>query len=137
MNDIRSKYEIISTYRGYTYAIWLNITRGYRCGYVEIPKTHSLTNINFRELDIESVQLTFSGKIRDVSGHFIGWDHNHGWDGVDEDVIRAYYPEEQAEKLINEANMIKDHCCGFASSFNDVERECFNVIDELILKYPY
>lgn len=133
--NINSDYEKINVYRGYTYVIYLNTLRGYRCGYIKLNENHKLYNIHFRDiLTIESVQLTFSGKLKDLDGYYIGWDHNHSWDGVDEDAIRKHNPN-NAEELIELVYATKDRCIGFAASLEDVEQECQQVIDELIKFY--
>lgn len=129
MND----YEKIDTYKNYKYAIWLNTKKGYRCGYVQIPENHPLYEKSFTDFDLQSVQITFSGRIKNLSGWFIGLDHNHIWDGVDEDAIRKYHPNE-ADLLIHEAHSYHDGY-GFVATLNDVEQECQNLIEELIYIY--
>ena len=130
MND----FEKVNIYRGFKYAIHLNDLRGYRCGYVEIKEDHPLYEVKFNEIDIDCISLSYNGRLKIISGYFIGWDHNHIWDGVDKEAIRQYHPD-NAEDLIYEAISLKDVCRGSRATLEDVEKECFNVIDELYRKY--
>lgn len=84
MEDI-NQYEKVDIYRGYKYAIWFHDYQGYRCGYVQIPENHPFYEQNFTEIDLNSIGLSFSGHIKGLDGWFIGWDHHHLWDVIDED----------------------------------------------------
>lgn len=132
-----SQYEKVDTYRGYRYAVWLNAPYGYRCGYVEIPENHPFYLMPYRDFDdeIESIGLTFSGRIKGLSGWFIGWDHHHYWDAIDEEAVLNYYkdlPEDQRYEKLEYAKSFVDYESIFVSYCDDVERECHNVIDEII-----
>ena len=131
------EYEIVSNYRNYQYAIWFNDVQGYRCGYVQIPETHPYYEMNYTDdnLDISSVGLTFSGHIKGLSGWFIGWDHHHLWDGIDEEGIRNAHSdlsEEELYEILEYARSMAGEPYGSVSYTDDVENECYKVIDELI-----
>lgn len=131
MND----FEKVDSYKGYTYAIYLNDMRGFRCGYVEIEEDHPLYEVKFTDIDLDCISLSYSGRLNAISGYFIGWDHNHVWDGPDRDAIRRAHPD-NAEDLIEEALSLKDSFC-IMTTLEEVEKECFNVIDELYRKYSW
>ncbi len=130
------EYEKIDTYKNFQYAVWLNTKKGYRCGYIKIPENHVLYEKQFDEFEcsIDSVMLTFSGHIKGLSGWFIGFDHNHLYDGVDEDAIRKYHPD-NADFYINDAYSYHDGRYNIYATLDTVIEECQNVIDELITKY--
>ena len=131
-----SDFEKVDSYKGYTYAIHLNDIRGFRCGYVEIEEAHPLYEVNFTDIDLDCILLSYSGRLNAISGYFIGWDHNHIWDGVDTKAIRQYHPD-NAEDLIYEAICHKAECHGSHATLEEVEEECFAVIDELYRKYSW
>lgn len=127
-------YELVDTYKDYKYAVYFNDVLGYRCGYVKIPETHPLFEIPFTEVNLESVQLTFSGHIKSLSGWYIGWDHHHLWDGIDEEGIIKAHPDLPKEDLYKMIEYARSYCSdyGYISYASDVENECHNVINELI-----
>ena len=127
------EYEVVDTYRGYKYVIYLNTRLGYRCGYVQIPNTHPLQEAFFGDVDISSVALTYSGKLKELDGFYFGWDHNHLWDGVDEDAIKLHHPD-KADQYIEEAESLHEGYGRYYSK-DDVEQECKALIDELLSKY--
>jgi len=129
-------FEKIDTYKGYKYAIWLNTRAGYRCGYVFIPEDSCIYNMFFRDIDITYVELTYSGKLKDINGWCIGWDHNHLWDGTDEEAIIQHNQgktEDELYEMIEYARSFHDYG-GYSPvySCSDVEKECFEVINEVI-----
>lgn len=129
------EYEIVNTYKNYKYAVWFNDVQGFRCGYVQIPENHKLFEKSHRDYEIDSIQLTFSGHIKGLDGWFIGWDHHHSWDGIDEEGIRKAHsdlPEDKLEEIINIARSSSGDGYCLISYADDVEHECHRVIDELI-----
>ena len=133
MEEIISACEKVDNYRGYRYVVWLNDKRGYRCGYVQLPEGHALQGIPFQDIDeISSVGLSFNGRIKGLDGYYIGWDHNHLWDGIDEEAIIKYNPDNYQELLEYARNLHDGY--RIYSTLSDVEKECHNVIDELITK---
>lgn len=129
------EYEIVNTYKNYKYAVWFNDVQGFRCGYVQIPENHKLFEKSHHEYEIDSIQLTFSGHIKGLDGWFIGWDHHHSWDGIDEEGIRKAHsdlPKDKLEEIINIARSSSGDCYCLISYADDVEHECHRVIDELI-----
>lgn len=139
MEDI-NQYEKVDIYRGYKYAIWLNASYGYRCGYVELPENHPLYEKSFTDYDFQQIQLTFSGHIKGLSGWFIGWDHHHIWDGIDEEAVLEYYkdlPESEQNVKLEYAKSFGNNEYGLVSYLEDVERECHDVIDYLISNKNY
>lgn len=132
------QYEIINIYRNYKYAVWFNTRQGYRCGYVKIPENHPLYEKFFGDIDLDSVGLTFSGKLKGLDGWYIGWDHHHLWDGIDEDGIRkanSTLSEDKLEELLEYARDMAGEPYGSFANKDDVEAECQKVIDELISKF--
>lgn len=126
-------YEIISYYKNYKYAIWFNDIQGYRCGYVQIPENHPLYEKFFGDIDLDSIGLSFSGKLKGLDGWYIGWDHHHIWDAIDEDGIRKIHGDDpEIEKIIEYARSMSSDGYGFPSTAEDVENECYTVIEELI-----
>jgi len=91
IKECRNLYEVVDKYKNYLYSVWFHDTQGYRCGYVQIPENHPFYEVHFTELDFNSVGLTFSGHIKGLNGWFIGWDHHHLWDGIDEEGIRKLH----------------------------------------------
>lgn len=77
--------------------------------------------------------LTFGGKFKAVPGFWLGWDHNHLWDAADEDVIYKYHPD-KAEEYVEFARSLHDGY-GIVYSMEMVEKECQDLIDEIIQKY--
>ena len=137
MYNPTDQYELTGKYKGLQYVVWFNDTQGYRCGYVEIPENHPLYNKYFGDVDIEftAVGLTFSGKIKHFDGWFIGWDHHHIWDGIDEEGIRKAHtnlPENELENIIDYARSMAGGPYGIVSTTEDVEDECRRVIDEVL-----
>jgi hypothetical protein len=131
------EYEIVSNYRNYQYAIWFNDVQGYRCGYVQIPENHPYFEKEYIDdlLNITSVGLTFSGHIKGLSGWFIGWDHHHLWDGIDEEGIRNAHSDlskEELYEILEYARSMAGEPYGSVAYTDDVENECHKVIDELI-----
>ena len=128
-------YEVIGKYKGLQYAVYFHDVQGFRCGYVEIPEDHPLYGKYFGDIDFNTIGLTFSGYIKHLNGWFIGWDHHHLWDGIDEEGIRkshANLPENELEDILNYARSMTDDKYGLVSTTEDVEDECKQVIDEVI-----
>jgi len=127
-------YEKIDLYRGFKYFVALNTEEGYRCGYVEIDEDYPLYDVHYSEIDcIESVDLTFSGNVKEFGGYYIGWGHDVSNEGVDLNAIAKHHPED-ANKYIDRVRGFKDVSAKFAT-LDDVEKECFEVINELIRRY--
>lgn len=98
-------WEKIDIYRNYQYAIYFDFL-GFRCGYIKVPENSKIYGKFFDDIYLNSVQLTFSGHIKSLSGWFIGWDHCHLWDGIDRESIRNYNSncsDEEIKKLIEHA----------------------------------
>lgn len=135
MYKATEEYEVISEYKGLQYAVWFNDVQGYRCGYVKIPEDHPYFEKKDDELNITSVGLTFEGHIKGLSGWFIGWDHHHIWEGIDEEGIRKAHTnlsEDELETMLDYARVMAGDRYGFYSTKDDVEEECHRVIEELI-----
>lgn len=128
-------YEVTNKYKNYLYVVWFCDTLGYRCGYVQIPEGHPLYEVRFTEIELNSVGLAFSGHIKGLDGWFIGWDHHHLWDGIDEDGIRKIHGNDpNIEDMLNHARSIGG-CSDYynpVATMEDVEEECHKVIDEVI-----
>ena len=94
-------------------------------------------NKYFGDIAIEftAVDLTFSGKIKHFDGWFIGWDHHHLWDGIDEEGIRKAHtnlPENELENIIDYARSMAGEGRRVLTT-EDVEDECRRVIDEVLI----
>ena len=123
--------EKVDFYRGHRYAIMLNTRYGYRCGYVEIPEEHPEFQQPFVDIPIESIQLTFGGRLNGFNGWWIGFDHFHFYDGVDEEVIKQYNPTNYEELIESAQSMKESPYLSFATT-DKVERECQTLIDEIV-----
>lgn len=129
------EYELISTYKGIKYVVWFNDVQGYRCGYVQIPESHPLYEKSYVDYNLNSIYLTFSGHIKNIDGWFIGWDHHHIFDMIDEDgIINAHsnMTSEELNDLLIYAHSMSDCVDGTSYYTNDVEKECMQVIDEIL-----
>lgn len=128
-------YELINKYKNYKYAIWFHDTQGYRCGYVQVPENHPLYKKSYMDLDIQSVSLTFSGHIKQLDGWFIGFDHHHIWDGIDEDgICKIHGNDPNINDILEYARQMggnSEYHSMFAT-MEDVEEECHRLIDELV-----
>ena len=128
-------YEVIDKYKNYLYAVWFHDIQGYRCGYVHIPENHPFYEVSFTELNFNAVGLTFSGHIKGLNGWFIGWDHHHLWDGIDEDSIRKLHRNDpNIEDILEYARAMSgdSEYYNIYATTEDVEAECHRVIEELI-----
>ena len=134
------EYEIIDTYKDYKYAVWFNDVLGYRCGYVKIPENHPFYEQPFMDIDIDSIELTFSGRLKGLDGWFIGWDHHHIWDGIDEEGIKKAHsdlPKKELYELLEYARSMSGANYSYYETItyaNGIEEECHMVIDEIISK---
>lgn len=140
MEDIW-KIELQNSYRGLNYIVCVNQELGYRCGYVSVPKDHPLYEKSFSSYNFKPIMLTFSGHMRSFSNDwYIGWDHHHIYDGVDEVVVLEYFkdlPEDEREKKLTYAQSFINDPYNLVASKGDVERECEEVIDYLIENKDY
>ena len=113
-------------YKGYTYLVLANCKHGYRCGYVQIPEGHIYyENRDFRKFNVGTEinwGLTFSGRLKNQTGWWIGFDCNHSNNGVDVRLIRQHYSKEDAEYLIENELFYKDY--GYAPGTESVAEDC-------------
>lgn len=127
--------EAKDEYRGFTYLILACCSQGYRCGYVQIPEGHPLYEKrefwNFNVGTEVNWGLSFSGRLKDQTGWWIGFDCHHCNNGVDVDLIRNNYPEEEIEQILDELERTEVFY-GYAPSKTDVEKDCMGIIDELL-----
>ena len=132
--------EFAEMYRGFNFVVNLNTSLGYRCGYVEIPVGNELYEKSYMDLDFESVELTFSGSLKNYPNtHWIGWDHFHFLDDCcDEDAIRKYNPEmseDDINKIKDEYWSCRSEIGAMKASLENVKNEAHRVIDEIIDKF--
>lgn len=134
---IESKWieEAKAEYRGFTYLVLACCNQGYRGGYVQIPEGHPLyEKREFWKFNVGyevNWGLSFSGRLKDQTGWWIGFDCNHINNGVDVKLIRNHYSKEEVEKILDELEKTKDFY-GYAPSKIAVERDCMGIIDELL-----
>ena len=68
-------------------------TLGFRCGYVRLPDGHPLIGHKIGDEEVEAIDVhggvTFLDDMDHVglSGHWIGFDCGHAWDGHDESIM--------------------------------------------------
>lgn len=129
--------EAKEEYRGFTYLVLACCNQGYRCGYVQIPEGHpyyekrEFTKFNVG-YDI-NWGLTFSGRLKDQTGWWIGFDCHHINNGVDVELIRNNYPAEEVEQILDDLEeLYYEDFYKYAPSKTDVERDCMGIIDELL-----
>lgn len=91
-------------YKGYKYYIRYRLlaTNDFYCGYVEIPKKHSLYGVDEDELEYINVHggLTFSGFLDFSDEYLLGFDCTHA--GDDTGVEDANYVASECERLIDQ-----------------------------------
>lgn len=91
-------------YKGYRYYIRRRSLdfRDFYCGYVEIPKDHSLYEVDYDDLEHINVHggLTFSGRLDFSDEYLLGFDCAH--DGDDTSVEDANYTANECERLIDQ-----------------------------------
>ena len=128
---VESKFE----YLGYTCVV-IYTTMGHRCGYVGIPKSHSLYGKDYDDI-YEFIDchwgLTYSGggnnftyPIKEENNlWWFGWDYAHCDDSNDWSCYKEYFGEEPSEYLVFSYNG------GNIYYKEDVERECKKVAEQL------
>ena len=136
MNDVI--IEKVNTYKGYKYQIIFNPYMGFRCGYVQIPENHKLYEIDYPDVwnygDF-GVEFTFGGNLKNQAGFWLGWDHGHYGDGIDMEnavkYLKKLYGEGSTQYMTAmQILTIQDSGMPFATT-EDVEEECFEVIEQL------
>ena len=127
--------EAKEEYKGFTYLVLACCNKGYRCGYVQIPEGHPYyENREFTKFNVGyeiNWGLTFSGRLKNQSGWWIGFDCHHINNGVDTKLIYNNYSAEEAEQILGELERTENFY-GYAPSKTDVERDCMGIIDELL-----
>ncbi len=108
----------IEKYKGLEYLIWWNERMGHFCAYVKLPKNHKYEKIDdCKNMEIDCHWgLTFTETIKRnnhypqkfTEGKWIGWDYGHFRD---------------KSKFMD----------GYKWSEKEVEEECKNVINQLLL----
>ncbi len=146
------RIEVNEKYNGYEYLVYAN-SRGYRCGYVKIPKKHYLYGKNyFNELNVKFNRtlnpfidsegnvtmsslfdvhggITFAGKGTSAEFNKRGW-----WIGFD----CAHYEDKPYFELMDEEYKRNYSYEYYQSSHGEirskeyVEQECKNLIDQII-----
>lgn len=126
--------EKTSVYRGYTYFVVFQERGGWRCGYVRIPEDHVLCEMDYDDVNVNCHGgLTFSGKLKDISGWLIGFDCAHFGDGYDFEKLKLYMkPEDYA---IYEKLNIPLWSGAHIWTTEEVEEECKSMIDQIINNY--
>ena len=127
--------ELTGFYRGFEYLCVARVDKGFRCGYVKIPEGHPYyENREFTKFNVGyeiNWGLTFSGRLKNHNGWWIGFDCNHINNSFDPQIIRDNYPEETARQIIHALNE-EDSGSGFQPSVSGIERSCQSIIDELL-----
>lgn len=161
----QSKKEVDKKYKGFRFVV-LGLPRGHRCGYVRIPKGHTLYKLSYSEqlpITLKAIKnkpvgkrgvvsllgasflkpddrismdllfdvhggITFSGKLEDFYGYWIGFDCAHAGDAkdfslMDEETRKSYdgWPDYPGDVI-----RTKEY----------VEQECKNLIDQIIHYFP-
>lgn len=85
--------ETKGTYRKYPYVIIFDEIFGFRCGYIGLSKTHKYYKTYYSDIDFDCHGgLTFSDFTSILGDDYwwIGFDCNHGTDGVDIEACKKY-----------------------------------------------
>ena len=126
--------------------IVLFTTSGHRCGYVGVPSTHPLSNIDYNDdlcLDTESVRLsllfnvhggiTYSDKSKTypIAQYepiwWFGFDCAHCGDDKDFETFKNYYPLKDYIRL----REIYNWCSGEVKTKEYVEEECKSLAKQI------
>jgi hypothetical protein len=130
-------------YNGYEYIITF-VAHGHRCGYVAIPESHPLHSFhkedyNYPELEVHG-GITFFDEPRFdefTNGHkctdkWLGFDAGHCYDLEDMERAEKYFGETKWVKYRKENPMPRyDDDCEHRT-YEYMESECKNLIDQLI-----
>lgn len=99
---------------------------GHRCGYVRIPKTSKLYGKDYCHEDMPDFNvhggLTFSGKLKELKGHWIGFDCAHLMDARDPSIMSEEYKKIFKESMFEGAIRTEEY----------VIQECKNLIKQII-----
>jgi hypothetical protein len=135
-------------HKGYEYLITFN-DMGFRCGYVVLPVDHKFYDNNFMDDDEElhvHGGITFHEQhhlVEDVLGKqctdkWIGFDAGHGFDIVDLQCVKKYFPdlrEARLDHVISMAHLFERHGDDAAiRTFDYMEEQCKYLIDQLVEK---
>ena len=127
--------EVEEEYNGFTYMVCFNAKEGFRCGYVKIPEGHPFyENRDFRDFNVGyevNWGLSFSGRLKDHDGWWIGFDCNHSNNGVDVSEMKKYWTKEEFDIIKFYVGYYKD-IYGFIPRTGDVSRTCMSIIDEML-----
>ena len=123
--------ETKSVFQNYQYVVLFDENFGYRCGYVGIPKGHKLYKKHYSYIDCDCHGgLTFSD-FNSILGEdlwCIGFDCNHGLDGIDLESCKKYGCKDLqfAERMYEIKKDFKFMDLG------DCVEECKQIINQII-----
>ena len=129
------RVENKSMYKGFKYVI-TTMSLGHRCGYIEIPKSHPLFQLDYDDDKFPNIEvhggITYADKPHwdeSACGWYIGFDRGHYDDLPDIELMSDEY-----KKLRNLDSLIVSSDLNHATvkSLEFVEDECKNVIEQLI-----
>ena len=116
-------------YRGYTCLVRFNEALGFRCGYVKLHKDEA---IDTSELGVHG-GVTFTGKLKDKDGGWIGWDYGHYCDGIDVDAWEIYNPpKDEEEKKFRDEYISCMNLEGAVYKIEDVIYDCKRAVDDIL-----
>jgi len=122
--------EVEALYKGIAYIVRL-LGWGYRCGYVEVPKSIFKRFENRKGELLCHGGITFyryvghNDKIQLPEGYWIGFDCNHYEDGIDKEAVKLLLGN---TKYLLEGDYLKSFK---AVTMEEVERDCKKLIDQL------
>ena len=120
-------------YKGIFYKVVLQ-RLGHRCGYVEIPKDLNISKRDFSfDSDLEVHGGITYAKVENET-KVIGFDCAHYMDGIDVEKAMEHFTDLSDNELMFLSWGIGD---GKVRSLEYVEKECKNLIDQLLEKYNY
>ena len=133
---IKSGYvETRFKYRGYPCVVILQ-TQGHRCGYVGLTSTSSFYEREYIDIDVRCHGgLTYARPYLyeqdDNDMWWIGFDCAHYGDGEDYETLKEYAANDE-ETLLSVCQREAWHSSGVVRSQAYVEKECMEIVDQLI-----
>lgn len=131
-------YEGGGEYKGYEYLI--TFVRQHRCGYVAIPKGHKIDKLDPDDYMDWDVNITVHGGLTFAARESVTKDYfnikcDDMWLGFDAMHTDDFPDFAYSEKYEVDSNAHKEWyygCCGTVKSYEYMEKECKNLIDQLI-----
>ena len=132
------KVEKVEEYKGYKYVV-IGTSMGHRCGYVGISTDNELYGVDYCNLQLNvHGSLTYSENSEsnypiktEEKLWWIGFDCAHYMDGKDFDLIKELNDINTYNQLVRIG--ILSSADNVVRSFAYVEKECMNLIDQIVI----